>query len=111
MSDFYPSYKKGDAMKRLWLNLPAYIQIAALWPQMAFTYRMDFVFRMIGILFKIYLLKVIWTAVYAGRGTADGVDLRQLIAFITLAQLQAWVMFPRIARYLQGRVHDGQIAL
>jgi ABC-type uncharacterized transport system permease subunit len=66
---------------------------------------------MLGILLKVYLLKVIWTAVYAGRGAVDGVELRELIAFITLAQLQIWVMFPVIAEYLQERVHDGKIAL
>jgi ABC-2 type transport system permease protein len=98
-------------MKRLLINLPAYIQIAGLWPQMAFTYRVDFAFRVLSILLKVYLLKVIWTAVYADRGTVDGVELRELIAFITLAQLQLWVMSPLIAEYIQERVHDGKIAL
>jgi ABC-2 type transport system permease protein len=98
-------------MKRLWINLPAYLQIAALWPKMAFTYRVDLAFWVFSILLKIYLLKVIWTAVYAGRGVAEGVELRQVIAFITLAQLQTWVMFPRIAEYIQERVYDGKIAL
>jgi len=54
---------------------------------------------------------VIWTAVYADRGTVDGVELRELISFITLAQLQLWVMSPLIAEYIQERVHDGKIAL
>jgi ABC-2 type transport system permease protein len=98
-------------MKHLWRNLPAYIQIAGLWPQMAFTYRVDLTFRVVGILLKVYLLKVIWTAVYAGRGVVDGVELRELIAFITLAQFQVWVMFPLIADYIQERVYDGKIAL
>ncbi len=66
---------------------------------------------MAGILLRIYLLKVIWTAVYAGRGVSAGVELHELIAFITLVQLQTWLMFPRIAGYIQERVHDGTIAL
>ena len=98
-------------MKRLWPNLPAYLQIAGLWPQMAFTYRVNLAFEVFSILLQIYLLKVIWTAVYAGRGVADGVELRELIAFMTLAQLQIWLMFPLIAAYIQERVHDGKIAL
>ena len=98
-------------MKRLWLNLPAYLQIAGLWPQMAYTYRVNFAFDVLRILLKVYLLKVIWTAVYAERGVVDGVELRALIAFITLAQLQVWVMAPLIAEYIQERVHDGKIAL
>ncbi len=98
-------------MKQLWINLPAYVQIAGMWPQMAFTYHVNFVFRVLGILLKVYLLKVIWTAVYAGQDVVDAVELRQLIAFITLAQLQIWVMSPLIAGYIQERVHDGKIAL
>lgn len=98
-------------MKCLWPNLPAYLQIMALWPQMVFTYRVDFAFRLLGVLLKVYLLKVIWTAVYAGHGAVDGVALHELVAFITLAQLQLWVMSPLIAEYVQGRVRDGTIAL
>jgi len=55
-------------MKRSWLNLPAYIQLVGLWPQIALTYRVELAFRVFGILLKVYLLKVIWTAVYADRG-------------------------------------------
>jgi ABC-2 type transport system permease protein len=75
------------------------------------TYRVELAFRVFGILLKIYVLKVIWTAVYAGRGVVDGVELRELIAFITVAQFQVWVMFPLIADYIQERVHEGTIAL
>ena len=98
-------------MKRLLANLPAYLQIASLWPQMAYTYRVNLAFDLVRLLLKVYLLKVVWTAVYAGRGVVDGVELNQLIAFITLAQLQVWVMFPLVAPYIQERVHEGQIAL
>jgi ABC-type uncharacterized transport system permease subunit len=98
-------------MRRQWLNLPAYLQIMALWPQMALAYRVDFAFRVLSVLLKVYLLKVIWTAVYAGRGAAGDAELRELVAFITLAQLQVWLMFPVIAEYLQERVRDGKIAL
>ena len=98
-------------MKRRWANLPAYLQIAGLWPQMAYTYRVSLAFDVLRLLLKVYLLKVIWTAVYHGRSVVDGVELDHLIAFITLAQLQVWVMAPLIAGYIQGQVRSGQIAL
>jgi ABC-type uncharacterized transport system permease subunit len=98
-------------IKRSWLNLPAYAQLAGVWPQIALTYRVELAFRVFGILLKIYLLKVIWTAVYADRGVVDGVELSEVIAFITLAQFQVWVMYPLIADYIQERVHEGTIAL
>ncbi len=98
-------------MKRLLVNLPAYLQIAGLWPQMAYTYRVNLAFEVFAVLLKVYLLKVVWTAVYAGRGVVDGVELRELIAFITLAQLQVWLMFPLVAAYIQGQVRSGLVAL
>ncbi len=46
-------------MKRLLANLPAYLQIASLWPQMAYTYRVNLAFEVLRILLRVYLLKVI----------------------------------------------------
>ncbi|MBA2363965.1 MAG: ABC-2 family transporter protein, partial [Chloroflexia bacterium] len=98
-------------MSSLWLNLPAYRQIAGLELQTAYTYRVNLAFEVLRILLRVYLLKVIWTAVYAGQGVVDGIELAQVIAFITLAQLQVWVMAPLIADYIQDRVREGKIAL
>lgn len=98
-------------MRGLWINLPAYRQITALEIQTAYTYRVNLAFQVLRILLRVYLLKVIWTAVYVGQGTVDGLELREVIAFITLAQLQVWVLFPLIADYIQDRVREGKIAL
>ena len=98
-------------MRSLWIDLPAYRQIAGLELQTAYTYRLNLGFQVLRILLRVYLLKVIWTAVYAGQGTVDGLELREVIAFITLAQFQVWVLFPLIADYIQDRVREGKIAL
>ncbi len=98
-------------MTGLWGNLPAYRQITGLELQTAYTYRVNFAFQVLRILLRVYLLKVIWTAVYAGQGNVGGLELRQVIAFVTLAQLQVWVLSPLIADYLQDRVSEGKIAL
>ena len=98
-------------MRRLWIDLPAYRQIAGLEMQTAYTYRVNLGFELLSILLRVYLLKVIWTAVYAGQGPVDGLELREVVAFITLAQLQVWVLSPLIADYIRERVRDGKIAL
>jgi ABC-2 type transport system permease protein len=98
-------------MKRSTVNLPAYIQIANLWLQIAYTYRVNLAMELVGLLLKIYLLKVVWTAVYAGRGVVDGVELRHVISFVTLANLQMWLIFPMLAWHIQERIREGQIAL
>ena len=98
-------------MKRATSNLPAYLQIANLWFQMAYTYRVNLAMELIGVLLKIYLLKVVWTAVYAGQTSVDGVELRHVISFVTLANLQMWLIFPMLAWHIQERIREGQIAL
>ena len=98
-------------MKRRSSNLPAYLQIANLWLQMAYTYRVSLATELVGVLLKIFLLKVVWTAVYAGRDVVDGVELRHVISFVTLANLQMWLIYPMLAWHIQERIREGQIAL
>src|SRR5262245_39412459 len=98
-------------MKHSASNLPAYIQIANLWFQMAYTYRVNLAMELVGLLLKIFLLKVVWTAVYAGRDVVDGVELRHVISFVTLANLQMWLIFPMLAWLIQERIREGQIAI
>lgn len=98
-------------MKRTASNLPAYLQIAGLWFQMAYTYRVNLAMELVGVLLKIFLLKVVWTAVYAGQTTVDGIELRHVISFVTLANLQMWLIFPMLAGHIQQRMREGQIAL
>jgi ABC-2 type transport system permease protein len=98
-------------MKRLRANLPAYLQIANLWVQIAFTYRVNLAMELVGVLLKIFLLKVVWIAVYAGQGAVEGVELRHVISFITLANLQMWLIFPLLAWHIQERIREGQIAV
>ncbi|HJZ49057.1 MAG TPA: ABC-2 family transporter protein [Roseiflexaceae bacterium] len=98
-------------MKHSASNLPAYIQIVNLWFQMAYTYRVNLAMELVGLLLKIFLLKVVWTAVYAGRDVVDGVELRHVISFVTLANLQMWLIFPMLAWLIQERIREGQIAI
>ncbi|MFL5802489.1 MAG: ABC transporter permease [Roseiflexaceae bacterium] len=98
-------------MKRVGRHIPAYIQIAGLWPQIAYTYRFGNAVDLFSLLLKVYLLKMVFTAVYAGRDTVDGIPLRQVITVITLANLQLWLMSPMIASLIQQRVRTGQLAL
>jgi ABC-type uncharacterized transport system permease subunit len=98
-------------VKRRPSNLPAYLQIANLWLQTAYTYRVSLAMELVGVLLKIFLLKVVWSAVYAGRAAVDGVELHQVISFITLANLQMWLIYPMLAWHIQERIREGQIAL
>jgi ABC-2 type transport system permease protein len=91
--------------------LPAYAQIVSLWVQTAFAYRAELAIELAALLLKIFLLRVVWTAVYAGRAEVDGVTLAEVISFTTLANLQLYLLASQLAGYLYGRVRQGMIAV
>jgi ABC-2 type transport system permease protein len=85
-------------------------QVASMAMHTAWTYRFNWAFDMVGLLAQIYVLKMVWTAVYAGEAEVDGVPLGELVAYLTLANLQLWVMFPVLAEYIGERVREGLVA-
>jgi ABC-type uncharacterized transport system permease subunit len=91
--------------------VPALWQIARLEAQTFLAYRFSLALQLFGLLLQVYLLKVVWTTVYAGRAEVDGVALGPLIAYLTLANLQVWVIYPEIAERLPPRIQTGAIAL
>lgn len=94
-----------------WRNLPAYLQLMALWPQMSAAYRFNIVFNLIGLLLQVFLLKTVWTAIYAGHPVVSGLPLPTLIAYLTLINLQLWVLLPQMSSLLHNRIREGLVAL
>ncbi|MGH2377268.1 MAG: ABC transporter permease [Candidatus Limnocylindria bacterium] len=90
--------------------MPAYAKIVGLASQVAYAYRFQILFQLIGLLLQIFLLKVVWTAVYADRASVEGVDLATLLTFLTIANLQIWIIFPEGGEDLQQKVREGKIA-
>ena len=85
--------------------------IARMDTQTILTYRLNFGLHLLGRLLQIYLLKVVWTAVYGGQEAVDGVPLATLIAYLTLANLQTWFIYPEAVDVLPSRVRSGAVAL
>src|SRR5918997_2530481 len=98
-------------MRHLRRNFPAYLQISALRMHVAFIYRANLAIELLGLLLKVYLLKMIFVAVYAGREAVGGVTLQEVITFMTIANLQGYLLFPAIGHYVRERLRAGQIAL
>lgn len=92
-------------------QLPAYAKLASVSMQMAYAYRFQIAVQLVGLLLQIALLKVVWTAVYGDRGTVEGVDLATLLTYLTIANLQIWIIFPEGGELLQQRVREGKVAL
>lgn len=88
-----------------------YLKLARLQISVTHAYRWQVIGFLLSSLLQIFLLKVVWTAVYDGRSSVDGVPLVELISFLTIAQLQLLAMQPMMAWYLERRIHEGQIGL
>lgn len=90
---------------------PALWQFARLEALTFLAYRFNLGLQLFGLLLQVYLLKVVWTTVYAGRADVDGVALGPLIAYLTLANLHVWAIYPETAEVLPPRIQTGDIAL
>ncbi len=64
-----------------------------------------------GIVLQVYLLKVVWLAVYAGRPVVAGVSAGTLIAYLTLANLQLLLLWGHLGDHLHERVREGSVAM
>lgn len=98
-------------MSPTWHAVGGYLKLAQLQVAMTYAYRLQVVGSLVSSLLQIFLLKVVWTAVYDGRTSVDGVPLPELISFLTVAQLQLLAMQPMLVWYLERRIHEGQIGL
>ena len=91
--------------------LDGYLQLARLQFALMYAYRLEVISTLVSTLLQIFLLRVVWTAVYAGRSSVEGVPLPELITFLTVAQLQLLAMQPILVQYLERRIHEGKIGL
>jgi ABC-type uncharacterized transport system permease subunit len=91
-------------------RLDAYRHLAAASARTVLVYRANYVTSIIGALLQILLLKVVWTAVYAGRDEVDGVELSTMVAYVTLSSLQMWFLMQSSTSMVPERVREGKIA-
>jgi ABC-2 type transport system permease protein len=91
--------------------LPTYFKIASLASLVAYAYRFNVLLQLVGLLLQIFLLRAFWTAIYENRVSVDGVDLATLLTYLTVANLQLWIVFPEGGEILQRRVREGKVAL
>jgi ABC-2 type transport system permease protein len=90
---------------------PAYRKLAGLQLKTTLAYRSSLLGGLVVVLLRIALLNAVWTAAYSGRPSVDGVELPDLLTFISLANLQLVLMQPMLVWYIQRRIHEGKIAL
>jgi ABC-type uncharacterized transport system permease subunit len=74
------------------------------------TYRFD-VFTSIGsFVVRVYLLRMVWTALYAHNAAPSDLPLHTIITYSTIALLMGLVLDIDQTRILHDKLHDGSIA-
>lgn len=84
----------------------ARMQFSSFW-----TYRADSLIGTASLFLKVYLLSVVWTAVYDGRDTVGGVGLDTMVTYSTLAFVQFMLVTPFRFSPFSYRIREGMIAV
>jgi ABC-2 type transport system permease protein len=91
--------------------LEAYVQFALKAMAREATYRFE-VFTSIGSLaIRVYLLRVVWVALYARNAAPHGVPLHTIVTYSAVALLMGLVLDIDQTRQLHDKLHDGSIVV
>ncbi|MGA5469184.1 ABC transporter permease [Streptomyces arboris] len=77
----------------------------------ALTYRTAYLSSFAMMLLQIWLLTVVWKALYDGRAEVDGLSLTTMTAYATLTTLQYQLVSPWRSSPVDQRVREGKVAV
>lgn len=71
-------------------------------------------FRMVGwlltLMIQLYLLRVVWSAVYDGRDSVEGIPADTLLVYLTISSLHRFFLPNSIAFEIEERIMTGRVA-
>jgi ABC-2 type transport system permease protein len=88
----------------------AYIEFAKKAFAREATYRMEVFTNIGGLLVRLYLMKAVWTALYAQNSAPAGVPLHAILTYTVIALLMSLILELDPTRLIRDRVRDGSIA-
>ncbi|TMR07789.1 hypothetical protein ETD86_50535 [Nonomuraea turkmeniaca] len=77
--------------------------------RLALAYRSNIIMTCVALVAQVFLLRMIWTSVYGSRPAAAGLTLDALLAYLTLANLQAFVTHTIVSRIIHDRIRTGMV--
>lgn len=95
-------------------QLPVLLALARANMATILIYRADYAVGLVGVLLQIFLLRIVWTALYATSNSSaqlEHTSLHTMIAYATLASLQYWMFNPPSFSVIPQRVIEGKIAI
>ncbi len=90
-------------------NIPAWLELIRASIRWHYIYRFNVFAGLLMTGLTIYLLTVVWRAAYAGQTEVDGVGIDQLLVYLTIANLQLYILRPEVSGDIQARIREGQI--
>lgn len=93
------------------MNLRGYLKLAQAPFQMMLAYRTATFIECLGVVLRVYLMLVLWTAVYGGGGAVEGITLPMMITYATLSNVQGLVTSSYVHWGVQRKVRDGSIVI
>ncbi|MEU8245736.1 ABC-2 family transporter protein [Nonomuraea sp. NPDC048916] len=77
--------------------------------RLALAYRSNIIMTCVTLVAQVFLLRMIWTSVYGSRPSAAGLTLDALLAYLTLANLQAFATHTVVAHTIHDRIRTGMV--
>jgi ABC-2 type transport system permease protein len=92
------------------LRPAAYIEFAKKAFAREATYRMEVFTNVGGLLVRLYLMKMVWTALYAQNTAPAGVPLHAILTYTVIALLMSLILELDPTRLIRDRLREGSIA-
>jgi ABC-2 type transport system permease protein len=92
------------------LRLELYVEFAKVAMAREATYRFDVFTSIASLVIRVYLLRMVWVALYARNAAPENLPLHSIITYSTVALLMGLVMDIDQTRALKDKLHDGSIA-
>lgn len=77
--------------------------------RITYAYRASVFTTALLLVVEVFLLRMIWTSVYGGRSSVDGLSLDALIVYLTVVNLQMFLMTTPIAQHIHSRIRTGVV--
>lgn len=89
---------------------PAWRELIRISARQFQVYRFRLVSWLMILMFQLYLLRVVWTAVYDGRASVEGIPAETLLVYLTISSLHRFFLPSAIAFNIEERIITGRVA-
>ncbi len=90
--------------------LPVWWELIRISMRQVMAYRLGMLVWPISLIVQLYLLRVVWEAIYGGRESVGGVSDRTLLVFLTISAIHRLFIPYSLAHIIQERVTTGRVA-